>query len=76
MEPASTIVKSLGGPAKVSRLVGVHRVSVSKWMRPKEAGGTGGIIPVVHAPKLLSEARALGVPLSSEDFIPKAGTAP
>lgn len=71
MEPASTIVKTLGGPAKVAALVGVHRTRVSNWMRPKEAGGTGGTVPFRHVPKLLNEARDRGIPLSADDFLPQ-----
>lgn len=72
MEPASSIITKLGGPTKVGREIGVHRVSVSKWMAPKPSG-TGGVIPFKHVPGLLKIAKGLGVPLSADDFLPKAG---
>ncbi|WP_413661867.1 carph-isopro domain-containing protein [Methylocystis iwaonis] len=69
MEPASTIVKLLGGPSKVARLVGVHRTRVSSWKRSKDRGGTGGRIPQSHHEALLAAAAEQGIALAAEDFI-------
>ena len=70
MEPASSIIAALGGPAKVARIAGVHRTRPWNWTRPKEDGGTGGVIPFGHVPKLLKAARDEGVPLTADDFLP------
>lgn len=70
MEPAQTIVKKLGGPNAVAEIAGVHRTRVSNWMRPKEAGGTGGMIPFKHVPALIAAASAQGVELKADDFLP------
>lgn len=70
MEPAQTIVKALGGPNIVAKIAGVHRTRVSNWMRPKAAGGTGGVIPFKHVPVLLAAAKASAVDLSADDFLP------
>ena len=70
MEPASNIIKSLGGAVQVARIAGVHRTRVYTWMRPRDAGGTGGIIPIRHAGKIIEAARAKGIALSGDDFIP------
>lgn len=70
MEPASTVIGKLGGPTKVAQVVGVHRTRVSNWARPKESGGTGGVIPMRHVPKLLALAQEKGIKLSADDFIP------
>lgn len=75
MEPASTIIRTLGGPNKVAEIAGVHRTRVSNWKRSKEDGGTGGMIPFKHVPALLAAARDKGVDLSADDFLPKAETA-
>lgn len=72
MEPATSIVRSLGGPTEVAAIVGVHRTRVHGWMRPKSAGGTGGVIPFKHVPKLISAARGMGKALSADDFLPPA----
>lgn len=70
MEPAAHIIKELGGSSVVSAIVGVHRTRVSNWKRPKEKGGTGGIIPFKHVPALLSAAKTKGLDLSADDFLP------
>ncbi|RFC65047.1 hypothetical protein DYI37_04055 [Fulvimarina endophytica] len=75
MEPASTIVTALGGPTKVAKIVRVHRTRVSNWCRPKEKGGTGGIIPIKHAPALIAAARETGLTLSADDFLPASEAA-
>lgn len=70
MEPASKIINLLGGAAAVASIAGVHRTRVYKWMRPREEGGTGGVIPQGHIPKIISAAREMGVNLSGDDFLP------
>lgn len=72
MEPATSIIKALGGPTKVAVIAGVHRTRVHGWTRPKGVGGTGGHIPLPHIPKLLSAAREKGIDLTADDFIPQS----
>lgn len=72
MEPASTIIGKLGGDTAVAAIVGVHRTRVANWKRPKEVGGTGGMIPFKHAPALIAAANAKGIHLSADDFLPPA----
>lgn len=75
MEPASNIISSLGGPSVVAQAVGVHRTRVSMWQAPREKGGTNGLIPYRHVPKLLEFAKSRGVDLKPGDFMPTADTA-
>lgn len=76
MEPAATIITKLGGPSAVAKIAGVHRTRVSNWMRAKDVGGTGGVIPFKHVPSLLAAARHDGVALNAADFLPvEAGVA-
>lgn len=70
MEPAQSIINSLGGSAAVATIVGVHRSRVWNWTRPKEKGGTGGVIPFRHAPLLIHAAQKLGIELNANDFLP------
>lgn len=70
MEPAQRIITLLGGPSAVSRIAGVHRTRVSNWQRPKDSGGTGGIIPFKYAPVLIKAAEDRGEKLSASDFLP------
>jgi len=71
MEPARTIINKLGGPSVVADIVDVHRTRVSNWMRPRNKGGTGGIIPHWHIAKLLAHAREHDIALSALDFAPR-----
>lgn len=71
MEPASSIIKKLGGANCVAEIAGVHRTRVYGWMRPKTDGGTGGVIPLAHAAKLIEAARRKGIALTGDDFIPR-----
>jgi hypothetical protein len=71
MEPANTIIKLLGGPTAVAEVAKVHRTRVSNWMRPREKGGTGGVIPHWHVPKLLAYAAANDIDLKETDFAPR-----
>lgn len=75
MNPAESIIEKLGGPSEVSREVGVHRTRVSNWKRPRDCGGTGGLIPQKHIPALLLLAKRKGIDLGAEDFLPESGDA-
>lgn len=70
LNPAHKIITALGGPNAVAECVGLHRTRVSKWQAPREAGGTGGLIPVRHIPALVRMANEKGVKLSASDFLP------
>lgn len=71
MEPASSIIRQLGGPNKVAEIVGVHRTRVSNWKRSRDDGGTGGMIPFKHVPALIAAAKGDGIELTADDFLPK-----
>jgi hypothetical protein len=70
LEPAESIISKLGGPAVVASVVAVHRTRVSNWKRPKEKGGTGGLIPQQYHRTLLDHARDNSIDLKAEDFLP------
>lgn len=57
MEPARSIVVSLGGPKKVAEALGLTTGAVSKWWAPPEAKGCGGLIPSWHIVALCKIAR-------------------
>lgn len=71
MEPAFSIIQSLGGPTKVSAALGVHRSRVWRWGCSKEQGGTDGIVPFNHVPKLISMARDAGIEIDANAFLPR-----
>jgi len=68
LDPARTVVAKVGGIQAVCAAVGVSRTAVVKWMRPREVGGTDGLIPSDHARRLYEYAREKGLPLKAEDF--------
>ena len=69
MQPTRIIIRKLGGPSAVARVVGAHRTRVSSWQRSRAAGGTGGRVPQDHIPALLRHARENGLELSAADFL-------
>lgn len=76
LEPAQTIISRFGGPAAVAKLVSVHRTRVSNWKRPREKGGTGGMIPQQYHRTLLDHAEQNSISLAAEDFLPPREEAP
>lgn len=72
MEPASTIIKRLGGEAKVAQLTGVASNAPYRWQYAKQKGGTGGSIPQRHHRTLLDYAKQNKIKLSADDLLPGA----
>lgn len=70
MEPASTIIKKLGGEAVVSKITETAYTAPYRWQQPRAKGGTDGLIPQRHHPKLLTYARENDIPLSPAEFLP------
>lgn len=70
MEPASTIIKKFGGEAKVSEITETAYTAPYRWQAPRSKGGTGGLIPQRHHPKLLSYAKENSIDLSPAEFLP------
>ena len=46
--------------------------SVYRWLYPKEAGGTGGLVPSKMWPAIMRASRIEGVLLTPEDMDPRA----
>jgi hypothetical protein len=73
MDPATTIIRKLGGEAKVAAIVGTALSAPYRWQHEKSRGGTGGLIPQAHHRRLLDYAHAHGIALAAEEFlIPRA----
>jgi DNA-binding phage protein len=75
LEPAAGIISRFGGADKVIEITGASRTRVYRWMRPKNEGGTGGVIPMAQAMKLLQHARDHAVPVTADDFLPARAVA-
>lgn len=71
MEPAKTIIRKLGGEAKVAEIAGVAFTAPYRWQHAKDKRGTGGIIPQRHHRALLDFAHRNDIPLVAEEFLPR-----
>jgi hypothetical protein len=69
MDPASAIIRKLGGEARVAKLTGLALTAPYRWQHRKSRGGTGGLIPQAHHRALLDYAQAHGIALSAEEFL-------
>lgn len=69
MEPASSIIKKLGGEAKVAEITGMAFTAPYRWQHDKSKGGTGGLIPQRLHRVLLDYAHANDIPLIAEEFL-------
>lgn len=69
LEPAYSVIQRFGGPSALSGILGVHRTRVSNWMREREKGGTGGVIPQRYHVLLLDYAKANNINLAAVDFL-------
>lgn len=69
-EPANSIIKKFNGLTAVAGITNVTPHTVMRWRKPREEGGTGGVIPHWHMDKLLAAAMNLGIKLEPSDFLP------
>lgn len=76
-DPADTIIKKFKGLRAVADITDVTPHTVMRWRKPKDEGGTGGVIPHWHMEKLIDAARDRQIELSPVDFLPDIfGAAP
>lgn len=75
LDPALSVIKTLGGFEAVAVITGKHISRVYRWTYPKERGGTGGYIPQADAEVLLAHAKEKGLPVTAESFFTKARAA-
>ena len=68
LDPARTVIDRVGGIAVAAEVTGTHFSRVYRWMRPKEVGGTDGIIPADAQQALMDYAREKSLPLRPDDF--------
>lgn len=80
LEPAHSVIRKFSGPdgklstgiKLVSEITGADPTRVYRWMRPREKGGTDGIIPSKAQMKLFEHATRESIPLSPSDFFDRA----
>jgi len=69
-EPATKIIRRLGGPPVVAKITDTAYTAPYRWQAPREKGGTGGNIPQKYHRKLLDYAHAKRIKLRASDFLP------
>lgn len=69
LEPATSIIKLLGGVCKTAVVSGRDVSNVCKWRWSRVRGGTGGLIPTKVFPSLALEARRLGKEMKFANLI-------
>ena len=67
-EPASTLIKTLGGLTALAAVAETTPTTVQRWRLPREKGGTGGYIPRKYHGKIIAHAATLGVELTPLSF--------
>lgn len=68
MQPARSVVDSLGGCRAVARELGISPSTVTRWMMPKSRQSLGGRIPQAHWVGLIAMAKRLGHELTLEQL--------
>jgi hypothetical protein len=69
LEPATSVIKELGGVTVVSARLGVNPTTVRRFRYPKEKAGTGGSIPNEYIFDLLKFSCEIGNPLPVERLV-------
>jgi hypothetical protein len=69
MEPASIIIRRLGGAKVVAAITGRAVTAPYRWQYSREKGGTGGLIPQKYHRILIDYAERKGIRLGAADFV-------
>lgn len=69
--PAKEVIRLLGGPTAVARVVGIDRCQVHRWTLPRERYGTGGRVPRKRWEALLNYAQSKGIDLPKRLLAPE-----
>lgn len=74
---AQNVIDKFGGARELARVLedmcpekALNASTIYRWMYPREAGGSGGEIPVQHIKLIMRAARYAGILLRTEDLYP------
>lgn len=68
LEPAYSLIETLGGKSSVSKALGLTPSALSRWCQPKPRG-TGGSVPQRHWFPLIDLGKKRGIKLRVDDLI-------
>lgn len=69
MTPAEVVIDVFGGVRATARVAQVNPSTVCRWLKRREDGGTGGMVPSEHMEQLLAAAQAMRKVLTAEHLI-------
>ena len=68
---AQRIVDKFGGFPALARALGRRDISaLYRWTKPKEKGGTGGLVPSSAVSSVTAAAARMKIKLTGEDWLP------
>lgn len=67
-QPARYVVERLGGVRQVARILDINPSTISRWMMPSDAKGTGGRIPQKYWRSLLKHGRVNNIDIQTSDL--------
>lgn len=67
--PAARVISAFGGVRATARIVRRNSSTISRWLKPRTDGGTGGLIPSSLQKAILDYAAANGIAISAGDLI-------
>lgn len=67
--PAELVIERFGGVCALARLLVKNPSTISRWKKPREEGGTGGLVPSQSQPLLLALAQEKGIRLTPSELL-------
>jgi hypothetical protein len=73
LDPARSVVDKfrigrVSGAHVLAPIIGRDKTTILKWMYPREARGTGGLIPSRYHVPILKAAHERGIPLNAAEL--------
>ena len=67
--PAARVITAFQGVRATARIVKRNSSTISRWLKPRADGGTGGLIPSGLQKAILDYAAANGISITAADLI-------
>lgn len=67
--PAELVIERFSGVCALARALGKNPSTISRWKKPREEGGTGGLVPSQSQPRLLALAKERGIALTPTELV-------
>ena len=68
-EPATLIIRAMGGITKAAVIAGVAEVTIQRWRWPVSKGGCEGFIPRWHHAKIIEHFAGRKIKVSAAIFV-------